>query len=465
MVLFDNRKPCIIRFKHRALSELRSALLGKEQRESFAVLLAKRQVAGETEIFTVSDLRFPAQQDYEERRRAYLRVRKKFIHSSLAEAMQRLDIDTLIDVHTHPFAQENVSFSRTDDNDEQGFATWLTNHFDDLHFLSIVLSQTRYQARVWRRNGIKFQEHKAIIKPQTVQEYIPASHEGFALEAEEEERLLLNMDGIFNRGALALGLGTMRAIMMNQTVALVGVGGIGSVMAEHLVQMGFRSLILIDPDRLDTSNLNRFVGASFSQAQAKCFKVEAVESHLKGINPEVSIITSTGSVENEIVHELLANSDWILLSTDNHSSRWETQRLALRYFIPLISVGVNISVKDGRIDDMSGEIITARSGDRWCLNCLGRISLAKLAAESHPEETVRRETVQKGYVTGMAVKEPAVKTLNTIVASIAVDRLVDQFLPNRPDIPVLVYEHNKFSSIYEDHASLEQRQNCCHCYI
>jgi hypothetical protein len=167
-----------------------------------------------------------------------------------------------------------------------------------------------------------------------------------------------------------------------------------------------------------------------------------------------------------MAHEFLANSDWIIVSTDNHYSRWTAQQIALRYFIPIIAAGVNITVKDNQVEDMSGEVITARSGDSWCLNCLGRINLARIAAESHPDHAIRSQTLQRGYVTGMEMKEPAVKTLNTMIATMAVDRLVDQFLPNRPDIPILVYEHNQVSAIYEDRTSLEQRAlSCSYCSI
>ena len=262
---------------------------------------------------------------------------------------------------------------------------------------------------------------------------------------------------MFNRSTLALGLDVMRAITHDQTVVLAGVGGIGSIAAEHLVHMGFQRLVLIDPDALERSNMNRFVGATMAQAQANVKKVEAVRTHLITINPEAQIVACAGSVEGEEARELMAGSDWIILSTDNHSSRREVQQLALQCFVPLVAAGVNITVTKGVIRDMSGEVITVRAGDRRCLNCLGRIDLARIAAESHPDPEVRALTVRRGYVEGIHVKEPAVKTLNAIVASMAVDRLVDQFLPDHMDVPILVYENNGSRAIYEDRMTMENR--------
>jgi hypothetical protein len=118
-------------------------------------------------------------------------------------------------------------------------------------------------------------------------------------------------------------------------------------------------------------------------------------------------------------------------------------------------------VKDGKIEDMSGEVITARVGDRLCLQCLHRINPIKVASERHPDKTIREELVKRGYVTGMDVKEPAVKTLNTYLATMLVDVLINQYTDVRKHIPILVYENNGSMSIYEDKESVQLRNKQC----
>jgi len=456
-----------IRFKHRAFADLRSAVLTGDRRESFAVLLAKRNLIGKTEIFTVRDIRLPRPSDYLERKTAFLRLGKEFTKIVLAEVVHRMDVDTLIDVHTHPFAIEAVCFSAVDDHDERCFTQFLGERFENIYYASIVFSQRRYQARIWTPGRNCPQPVRARIRTQTCLEYVPETGEDWGLPEIAEESLLTSQEAVFNRSALALGLDAMRTITSGQTVALAGVGGLGSIAAEHLIHLGFHRLVLIDPDTLELSNMNRFVGATMAQAQAKVKKVEAVRDHLTAINPEAQIVACALSVEDEQALELMAGSDWILLSTDNHGSRLEVQRLALRCFVPMIAAGVNITVANGAIRDMSGEVIAVRAGDRRCLNCLGRIDLAKIAAESHPDPAVRSLTVQKGYVTGMAVKEPAVKTLNAIVASMAVERLLDHYVPDRRDVPILVYENNDSRAIYEDRMTMESRNasGCALCDV
>jgi hypothetical protein len=129
----------------------------------------------------------------------------------------------------------------------------------------------------------------------------------------------------------------------------------------------------------------------------------------------------------------------------------------------LLSIGVNITVNAGKLEDMSGEVITARVGDYLCLSCLDRINPIKVASERHPDTTIREALVKKGYVTGQDVKEPAVKTLNTFLATMAVEVLMNQYTEARRHVPILVYENNGDMSMYEDRESVQQRNK--HCFL
>ena len=66
-------------------------------------------------------------------------------------------------------------------------------------------------------------------------------------------------------------------------------------------------------------------------------------------------------------------------------------------------------------------------------------------------------------MTGQDVKEPAVKTLNTFLATMAVEVLVNQYTDLRRHVPILVYENNGYMSMYEDRESVQQRNK--HCFL
>src|SRR5262249_10800834 len=65
---------------------------------------------------------------------------------------------------------------------------------------------------------------------------------------------------LFDRQVRAFGEAGQRALA-SMTVAIIGLGGTGSVTAQQLAHLGVRRFVLIDPDRIEASNLNRVVGA------------------------------------------------------------------------------------------------------------------------------------------------------------------------------------------------------------
>jgi len=71
-----------------------------------------------------------------------------------------------------------------------------------------------------------------------------------------------------------------------KTVAIVGVGGVGSVTAEMLTRCGVGKLILFDYDKVEMANMNRLF---FQPHQSGQSKVAAAAQTLKGINPDVEI--------------------------------------------------------------------------------------------------------------------------------------------------------------------------------
>lgn len=451
-----------IRFPQGIFPELRHRLLADPGREAFALLFGQYHQVGDQTLIKVVAVRHPGPEDYEGQGLAHLRLRREYVYDCLVEMQQRGDVDTMIDVHTHPFCAQGAAFSSVDDYDEIAFHRWLNGTLDDMHYGSIVLSQSDYAARLWEREAGRTVAHRAEVKTQMVAEGCPA-----AGAAPLPEVLLAALDpqqGFLARSVLALGLDTLRLMMHGQRIAIVGVGGLGSIIAENLIHTGFHALDLIDPDRVEMTNLNRIVGAYHQDALDKRLKVEVVRDHLMRINPQAQVAAYPCGVEDEGVLPALAGADWILLATDSQYSRFKAQEIALRFAVPLISSGVNISVEGGRITDMSGEVIVARCGDGLCLNCLGRINPTLVAAEQHQTDYIGQELVRRGYVEGENVKDPAVKTLNATLAALAVDMLVNQFTERLPHIPILIFESNAQYALYQDHESVSDRpKGCFHC--
>lgn len=451
-----NDKNIQIKFKNGDLNQLRSNLLNDLSKEYFAVLLGKTNFVDKNNIIiNVIELRIPTNNDYNSQSLTHLNLKKEFTYNLLIDIQERYDVDTIIDIHTHPFSKVETSFSSIDDNDEIQFFKYLNANFENINYASIVFSQSYYSARYWQSENEKIGSLKAILKTQVYNENLY-----------KKDNKRTKSEEINSRTILALGVDTLSKLTNNQVISIVGVGGIGSVIAENLVHMGFQNLILIDDDKLELSNLNRIVGATFQDAKNSISKVIAVEKHLKKINPNLNVNAIEKSILDISIVSQVIKSDWLIVATDNHSSRLKVQEYSLKYFIPFISVGVNISVENLDILDISGEVITIRVGDYVCLNCLKRLNPIKIAFElPSTNNQIKDELVSKGYVQGLEIKEPAVKTLNSIVSAIAVDNLINQYTENQKHETILVYENNKSKCIYADRDSVKNRNLVCECHI
>ncbi|MEL6511745.1 MAG: ThiF family adenylyltransferase [Pseudomonadota bacterium] len=445
-----------IKFPHTWLSSLRSELLNDLSREHFCILLGKREEYDGGFVINVIEPLIPGPRAYQSNSLGHVTPRKDFILYALSELQDRYDVDTLIDVHTHPFSEGPVHFSGIDDRDEVAFSKFFYENFDDLTYASIVFSQTEFSARVWSENNTH--PTFAGISCPTPKEEIRDSEQSWISAQDVEE-------DFYNRTLLALGRDTVQKIADARNIVIVGLGGLGSVIAEDLAHMGFGKLTLIDHDTVERTNLNRIVGATWQDAEDNLLKVDAVKNHLLSIRPDLDVETISERIQDIEVDDRIALSDWIIIATDSHSSRFYCQELAFKYFIPFVSAGVSITVEDHAISDYSGEVIVVRPGDRICLNCLGRINLTKKAAEENQGNAIGDKLASR-YVEGAIVKEPAVKTLNSVIGALAVEELLNQFSHRTSENAILVYERNEQTSIYPDSDSLAERnKNCFTCGI
>lgn len=447
----------IIKFKSGQLEKMRNILLEDLENEQYACIIAKTEIYEDKKIVLVRDIIYPSKAEVISSSTVSLKVSGAFTEDVLNEINARFDADTLIEVHTHPFTEHGAYFSSIDDADEQKLSKVINNHFRNINYGSIVFTRKEYSARFWLfENLILSKPLYSKIKTQNINESIKNSH----IQEEINIPSLIERE-IYNRSELMLGKKNISKISNNQTITIVGVGGIGSIIAENLIHSGFNSLILVDHDVAEVSNLNRVVGLKYEDAVKNKLKVDIVEEHLKSINPEVNISKYPFKFEEITDLSEIINSDWIIMATDNHYSRYLLQEFSFKYYIPFINVGVNITADEGEVSDISGETIIVRMGDRYCLSCLNRLNSNEIQKVLSKDFNVRRGLLEKGYVRGLEIKDPAVKTLNSIMAAITVDTLINEYTGLRKNHPITVYENNNSLKIYIDDSSLQNRKFHC----
>ena len=110
----------------------------------------------------------------------------------------------------------------------------------------------------------------------------------------------------------------MHRAFSSATVAICGLGGLGSNIAIALARAGVGKLILIDFDRVDITNLHR---QQYKADQIGMYKTEALAKNLKEISPYISLEVHTERITEESAKSLLSNADIICEAFDGAEAK------------------------------------------------------------------------------------------------------------------------------------------------
>ncbi len=108
-----------------------------------------------------------------------------------------------------------------------------------------------------------------------------------------------------------------QALLSRKTVVVVGVGSLGSVVAELLTRAGIGKLVLIDHDIVESHNLQR--QSLYTEADVNKLKAEVAEEKLHQINHEVSI--KSYAIHLDETNTELLQGDIVFDCTDNAETR------------------------------------------------------------------------------------------------------------------------------------------------
>lgn len=143
------------------------------------------------------------------------------------------------------------------------------------------------------------------------------------------------MDNRFIRTELLLGKEGMIKLKKS-TVAVFGIGGVGSFAAEALVRSGLGKIILIDYDIIDISNINRQIHATSSTVGLP--KVEVMKKRLLDINPELNIEVYKEKYNSETRDKLISTDyDYVIDAIDMITSKIDLITTCKEKNIPIIS--------------------------------------------------------------------------------------------------------------------------------
>jgi hypothetical protein len=234
----------------------------------------------------------------------------------------------------------------------------------------------------------------------------------------------------------AFGEGTTRRLQRLK-IGVVGVSGTGGPLVEMLMRLGVGHLVLVDDDRIEYRNLNRIPNATIDDAIERRYKVEVARRAIAaaGLGTTTSPLPKSVMTPEAIV--ALADCDLLFGCVDTIAGRFVMNLLATHYLLPYFDLGVLLdAVQDGpekgRIRDIFGSIHYVLPGQSSLLN-RDVISLAGVSAEGlhRNDPAAAAQQVKDKYIPGLAVSRPAVISVNTLAASLAVNDLLARLHPYR----------------------------------
>ena len=123
-----------------------------------------------------------------------------------------------------------------------------------------------------------------------------------------------------------------QAILKKKVVAIIGLGGIGGIAAQALARAGVGKLILVDPQDVDITNLQRQV--LYKETDLEKSKVKAAEEALIEANSELNIEKHKMELSKDNIDFL--KSDLILDCSDNLQTRFMINDFAVKNKVPWI---------------------------------------------------------------------------------------------------------------------------------
>jgi len=435
-------KKCHLKISQADYDVLWKHLFPGDGDEHGAVLLAGLSTCDERVTLCVREVHLAKEGvDYVAGKIGYRALAPQFIHKLITRARdQRL---VYLAVHNHASDRE-VGFSRIDiASHERGYPA-LLQISRGMPVGALVLGLRSMQADLWISDGSRCSLDRATIVGSTIVRIAPSP-----------KREVARADNAYDRQIRMFG-SAGQAELAEARIAIVGLGGIGSLVAEYLAKLGVGNFTLVDNDHVEESNLSRIVGATSSDAINKVSKVEVARRLIAQINNLAKVKLIKDDVAKDTIAREIVNCDYIFLAADSMRARLVINAIVHQYLVPGVQLGSKIR------SNSAGELIDIMSANRplrpgqGCLWCNQLIDQTQLSKEAKTDDE------RKSQAYGVEEPNPSVISLNAISASHAVNDFLLDYLSLRADRPVS-FEHNYVLSGKRSMVVPRQDAECSEC--
>lgn len=149
--------------------------------------------------------------------------------------------------------------------------------------------------------------------------------------------------------------------LAQSTALVVGLGALGSVIANTLARSGVGTLRIVDRDFVEWNNLQRQVIYTEEDVRQRLPKAIAAKNHLEAANAEIRIEAEIADVDHRNIRQLCDGVDVIVDGTDNFEIRFLLNDASLELGIPWVY---------GGCIGAEGQTMTIVPGETPCLRCV-----------------------------------------------------------------------------------------------
>jgi molybdopterin/thiamine biosynthesis adenylyltransferase len=349
--------------------------------------------------------------------RGYRMFRATYVRDRILECAD--DKLVYLNAHNHG-GTDRVAFSQDDlASHERGYPA-LLDLAEGQPVGALVFAERAIAGDIWWPGGLRMTIDRTIVMGRRRTVLLP-----------EPRKIISAAAAAYDRQTRIFG-DAGQAILKGAKVGIIGVGGVGALLVEYLARLGVGQFVLIEPERIDHTNLARFSGATRLDALAWFFdgrwpawlqsialrfcarKIRIAKRIIRRANAHARIEAyATDFLEPESAARTL-DCDYLFLAADSMRARLLFNAIVHQYLIPGVQVGAKVSA-----DESTGEITGIHTISRpinaecGCLLCNGLINAAKLQDEGQ----TARELREQRYVDDDTVAAPSVITLNATVAS------------------------------------------------
>ena len=165
-------------------------------------------------------------------------------------------------------------------------------------------------------------------------------------------------------------------------IGVVGTGSVGAIAAEALARIGISQITLIDPDRLELHNLDRFLFGTrelVGQLKVNCVRRGLLQH---STHEKVQVRTIAQSIQDEEAYRAALDCDLLLSCVDRPVPREVVNYIAIANGIPVIDAGVAVEVNPNTHSFESARWRThlVIPGNA-CLRCTGQYSSSDVVGE------------------------------------------------------------------------------------